>query len=159
MKIRLITIGKIKDKELQILINSYIEKISHYCDIEIISIKEDNFLKDPNLEEQNIILKNECELIKRYLTNSYNISLCIEGKQVDSIEFANRIKNLEDIKNYKYINFIIGSSYGLDKKIKNESNNLLSFSKMTFTHQMMQYILLEQIFRAFKINKNEKYHK
>ncbi|MGL5246484.1 MAG: 23S rRNA (pseudouridine(1915)-N(3))-methyltransferase RlmH [Mycoplasmoidaceae bacterium] len=104
-------------------------------------------------------LKNKYELIKRYLTNSYNISLCIEGKGTDSIEFANRIKNLEDIKNYKYVNFIIGSSYGLDKKIKDESNNILSFSKMTFTHQMMQYILLEQIFRAFKINKNEKYHK
>ncbi|MGL5591160.1 MAG: 23S rRNA (pseudouridine(1915)-N(3))-methyltransferase RlmH [Mycoplasmoidaceae bacterium] len=159
MKIRLITIGKIKDKELQVLINSYIEKISHYCNIEIISIKEDNFLKDPGFEEQKIILKNESELIKKYLIDSYNISLCIEGKQFDSIEFSNKIKTLEEMKNYKYVNFIIGSSYGLDKKIKEESNNLLSFSKMTFNHQMMQYILLEQIFRAFKINRNEKYHK
>ncbi|MGL4616815.1 MAG: 23S rRNA (pseudouridine(1915)-N(3))-methyltransferase RlmH [Mycoplasmoidaceae bacterium] len=159
MKIRLITIGKIKDKELQILINSYIEKISHYCNIEIISIRENNFLKNPNIEEQNIILKNESDLIKKYLIDSYNISLCIEGKQIDSIEFSNKIKKLEDIKNYKYINFIIGSSHGLEKKIKDESNDLLSFSKMTFTHQMMQYILLEQIFRAFKIIKNEKYHK
>ncbi|MGL4357611.1 MAG: 23S rRNA (pseudouridine(1915)-N(3))-methyltransferase RlmH [Cetobacterium sp.] len=159
MKIRLITIGKIKDKDLQILINSYIEKINHYCNIEIISIKEDNFLKDPSIEEQKIILKNESESIRKYLIDSYNISLCIEGKQVNSIEFSNKIKNLEDMKNYKYINFIIGSSYGLDKKIKDESSDLLSFSKMTFTHQMMQYILLEQIFRAFKINKNEKYHK
>ena len=159
MKIRLITIGKIKDKELQFLINSYLDKISHYCSIEIVSIKEDNFLKDPNIEEQNIISKNECELIKKYFPNSYNFSLCIEGKQIDSIEFSNQIKKLEDMGNYKYINFIIGSSHGLDKKIKDESNSLLSFSKMTFTHQMMQYILLEQIFRSFKIIKNEKYHK
>lgn len=159
MKIRLITVGKIKDKELQILINSYIEKISHYCNIEIISIREDNYLKDPNIEEQNIILKNEFELIKKYFNNSYNISLCIEGKQIDSIQFSDKLKKLEDMSNYKYINFIIGSSYGLDKNIKNQSNEILSFSKMTFTHQMMQYILLEQIFRSFKIIKNEKYHK
>ena len=159
MIVRLITIGKIKVVVLQFVINSYLDKISHYCSIERVSIKEDNFLKDPNIVEQNIILKNECELIKKYFPNSYNFSLCIEGNQIDSIEFSNQIKKLEDMGNYKYINFIIASSHGLAKKIKDHSNSLLPLSKMTFTHEMMQYILLEQIFRSFKIIKNEKYHK
>ena len=91
--------------------NSHLDKISHYCSIEIVTIKEDNFLKDPNIEDQNIIIQNECDLITKYFPNPYDFSLCSEGKQIDSIGFSNQIKKLEDVGNYEYSKFIIGSSH------------------------------------------------
>ncbi len=159
MKLRIISIGKIKDNDILSLINSYIKKISHFISIEIISIPESNS-KNESIENINESLKREKDEILKYINDSYNISLCIEGEQLDSISLSKKVDNiLINNTNKKYINFIIGGSYGLHDDIKNKSQLKLSFSKLTFNHQIFQLILLEQIYRSFTIIKNISYHK
>ena len=150
--IKIICIGKIKEKYMIEAINDYLKRLSKYTKIEIIEL--------PNYNSDNIenILNNEKELIKKNIREKdYIITLEIEGKQLDSIEFS---KKLEETFNYNSnITFIIGGSYGLHQEIKNISNYPLSFSKMTFPHQLFRLILLEQIYRSYKIYNNETYHK
>ena len=144
--IKIICLGKIKEQYLNDMIEDYYKRISKYHKIEIIELKDTNDLE----EEKNNILK--------YINNNeYIISLDIEGKQYDSIEFSKLIDNT--FINYGTITFIIGSSTGLHEEIKNKSNLRLSFSKMTFPHGLFRSILLEQIYRSFKILNNETYHK
>ena len=144
--IKIICLGKIKEKYLEDLINDYLKRINKYHKIELIELKdEDNLLK----EEENI---------KKYLKpNEYIITLEIEGKNYTSEEFATILD--KTFINYSTITFIIGSSLGLSNNIKSLSNLKLSFSKLTFPHGLFRGILLEQIYRAFKINNHETYHK
>ena len=143
--IKVISFGKIKEKYLEELIDDYQKRITKYHKIEIYTLKEDTPLKE--VEAINKIIK----------PNDYIISLAIEGNSISSVDFAHK---LEDIFNhYSSITFIIGESNGLPEIIKNNSNYLLSFSKMTFPHYLFQGMLLEQIYRAFKIINNETYHK
>ena len=149
--IKIITVGKIKEKYLIEAIKEYTKRISKYTKLEIIEVPDVDFDINKTLEtEKNSILK--------YIDNKdYIITLEIEGNNVTSTEFADK---LNDVFNHNSdICFIIGGSYGLHDEIKNMSNYKLSFSKMTFPHQMFRMILLEQIYRAFKINNNESYHK
>ena len=157
MEIRVICIGKIKDKELKVLINDYLSKINHHCNTSIIELKEITYAKEN--DNINKILSDEAKSIQQYLNNSYNIVLAIEGNNLSSIELSNVIDKIINFSSYKNINFIIGSSHGLDCCIKQQANLLLSFSKMTFPHQLMRLILLEQIYRSFNIIKNTNYHK
>jgi len=144
--IKIICLGKIKENYLNEMINDYKKRISKYHKIEIIELKDTN-----NLEEEAIN-------IKKHLNNQdYIISLDIEGKQYDSISFSNLID--KTFNNYGTITFIIGSSYGLSNSIKEISNLRLSFSEMTFPHGLFRAILLEQIYRSFKILNNETYQK
>ena len=143
--INIICIGKIKEKYLIELVEDYKSRISKYHKINIIEIADNNIDK-----ETDTILK----FIK---PNDYVISLAIEGKQMDSIEFSNLIN--ETFIHYSTIDFIIGESNGLSDAIKNKSNLLLSFSKLTYPHGLFRGILLEQIYRSFKIINNETYHK
>ncbi len=150
--IKIICVGKIKEKYLEDAINEYKKRISKYHNLEIIE------LPDEGINDPKIALKKEKEKILKVLNpKDYIITLEIEGKEDTSVEFAKRLDNLF-IANSN-ITFIIGGSYGLDDEIKNMSNHKLSFSKMTFPHQLFRLILLEQIYRAFKINNNEEYHK
>ena len=143
--IKIICIGKIKEDYLKEAINDYIKRISKYTKIEVIELKDSN-------------IKNEQEEILRVLNNKdYIISLCIEGDNVSSMELANKIDNT--FINYPNITFIIGGSDGIGNKVKELSNYKLSFSKMTFPHGLFRLILLEQIYRSFKILNNETYHK
>ena len=144
--IKIICLGKIKEQYLNDMINDYEKRISKYHKINIIELKDTN-----NLEEEK-------DNIQKYISNQdYVIAMDIEGKQFDSISFSNLID--ETFNHNGTITFIIGSSYGLDDEIKQKADLRLSFSKMTFPHGMFRAILLEQIYRSFKINNNEQYHK
>ena len=150
--IKIVCVGKIKESYIMDAIKEYKKRISRYHQIDIIE------LEDVGLEDKTVVLKKEQEKILKVLNpKDYIITLEIEGKEETSIEFANHLNNLF-IQNSN-ITFIIGGSYGLSDEIKKLSNYKLSFSKMTFPHQLFRIILLEQIYRAFKIINNEEYHK
>ena len=144
--IKIIALGKIKEQYLNNLITDYLKRITKYHKIEIIELKDENNLK----KEADNILKNIKE-------QEYIIVLDINGNQMSSEELANTIENI--FNNYGTITFIIGESCGLDESIKNKASLLLSFSKQTFPHGLFRGILLEQIYRSFKIINNESYHK
>lgn len=144
--IKIICLGKIKEDYLNKMIEDYKKRISKYHKIEIIELKDTN-----NLEE-------EADMIEKHIgKQDYVISLDINGKQLDSEEFSQKID--QTFMTNSTITFIIGSSYGIHQRIKGNSNYLLSFSKMTFPHGLFRGVLLEQIYRAFKIINNETYHK
>ena len=148
--IKVICVGKIKDKNLKNLIDDYYKRISKYVNIQIIEIKDEN----ENYDE----MKRESKEIENYLDNkNYNIALDRLGKNINSIEFSNLID--KTFINYSNITFIIGGSLGLDKTIVDKCNMILSFSSLTFPHQLFRLMLLEQIYRSFKILNNERYHK
>ena len=144
--IKIICLGKLKEKYLTDLVSDYARRINKYHKLELIELKDEEDLE----REANNILK--------YIgKNDYVITLEIEGKEMDSISFSRLID--ETFITHSTITFIIGSSTGLSDKIKIKSNYKLSFSKFTFPHGLFRGILLEQIYRAFKINNNELYHK
>ena len=150
--IKIITVGQLKEKYLKDAVEEYLKRISKYTNIEVIEIKDEGLVE----EKKAIML--EGEKINKHLTNKdYIITLEIEGKQMSSLEFANRLERIQ-IENSNIV-FIIGGSYGLSKEIIEKSNLHLSFSKMTFPHQLFRVILLEQIYRSYKIINNERYHK
>ena len=150
--IKIITVGQLKEKYLKEAVEEYTKRIKKYSNIEV---KE---LKDEGLVEEAKAIKLEGEKIKKYISDrDYIVTLEIEGKQVSSTEFADKINNML-IENSNIV-FIIGGSYGLSDEIKQISKFKLSFSKMTFPHQLFRVILLEQIYRGFKILNNESYHK
>ena len=150
--IKIICLGKVKEKYLQDGIDEYIKRISKYTQVKIIE------LEDEGIKDDKVALKKEKEKILKYLnTKDYIIVLDISGKEMTSLEFADKIDKTLIINSD--ITFIIGGLYGLDEEIKSLSNYRLSFSKMTFPHQLFRLILLEQIYRAYKINHNEEYHK
>lgn len=150
--IRIICVGKIKEKYLVDAIGEYSKRISKYSKLEIVE------LQDESQGETSKILKLEGEKIDKYLSpKDFVISLEIDGKQLESEELASLID--QKLIEYSNITFIIGGSYGIDESIKEKANYHLSFSKMTFPHQLFRLLLLEQIYRSFKINNNESYHK
>jgi len=144
--IKIICIGKIKEKYLTDLIEDYKSRINKYHKLEIIELKDSNIDDEKNL------------LLKHISKNDYIISMDINGKKMNSIDFKNRIETLFN-NSISNISFIIGGSDGIHDEIKNISNELLSFSDMTFPHGLFRGILLEQIYRSFKIMNNETYHK
>ena len=150
--IKIICVGKIKEKYLRDAIDEYSKRLSKYTKLEIIEVK------DESIGNEKDILKKESISIDKYINDKdYNIILAIEGEELSSETFA---KKLDNIFNYSSnINFIIGGSLGIDDSIKEKANLKLSFSRMTYPHQLFRVILLEQIYRAFKIINNESYHK
>ncbi len=150
--IKIIAIGSIKEKYLKDAIAEYQKRLQKYTSLEIIELKDESF------DDIDKTLNKEAEKIKKHISEKdYIITLEIEGKQLDSVEFSKKLENIQlETSN---ITFIIGGSYGLSTEIKEMSNYHLSISKMTFPHQLFRVILLEQIYRAFKIKNNESYHK
>lgn len=144
--IKIICIGKIKEKYLTDLINDYQKRINKYHKLEIIELKDSNI----NNEKE--------EILKHIKTSDYIISMCIEGKLLTTLEFKDKIESLM-LNGNSNITFIIGGSDGIHDEIKRQSNELISFSKLTFPHGLFRGILLEQIYRIFKIMNNETYHK
>ena len=153
INIKLIVIGKIKEDYLNDAINEYVKRIKPMANLSLIELKEyTNF-------EQNRNLKEESKLILNNITdNDFVVTLEILGKELTSIEFSEYINN-HYLYNNKNLTFVIGSSDGLDEDIKKRSDYKLSFSKMTFPHQLMRVIFLEQLYRALSIINNKKYHK
>lgn len=150
--IKILCVGKIKEKFFKEAILEYLKRISKYSKIEIIEVS------DVDLNNKELNLEKERDNLLKYINDKdYIVTLEIEGKQLTSEEFSKTID--KTLINYPNITFVIGGSYGIHDDIKNKSNLKLSFSKMTFPHQLFRIILLEQIYRAFKIIKNESYHK
>ena len=148
--IKIICVGKIKEKFYEEATFEYLKRLSKYTNVQIIEVQD-----EPNVQKT---LKVEAERILKHIKeNDYIITLEIEGKQLSSLEFASKLE--KTMITNSNITFIIGGSLGLDNSIKQRSNYALSFSKMTFPHRLFRIILLEQIYRSFKIINNETYHK
>ena len=159
MKIRIYAIGKIKDAYLKMGIEEYLKKIKPYTDIEIIEVKDESINENPHDSEIKKAIDIEgSRIIKLLKNNEYLIGLDLNKKEYTSPDFAKYISDKLEL-NGANISFVIGGSYGLSEELKNRCNDSISLSKMTFLHQMTRLILLEQIYRAFKINRNETYHK
>ena len=155
LNITLICVGKIKEKFYCDAIDEYKKRLSRFCKLNIIQVKD-----EPNVDgQQEIVLKKEAEKIEAKIPKgAYIISLCVEGKQLSSEQLSEKIDSLS-VARESHIAFIIGGSLGLADSIKSISDLKLSFSKMTFPHQLMRVILLEQIYRAFTISAGITYHK
>lgn len=144
--IRIVCLGKIKENYLKDAIEDYYKRVNKYHKVVIVELKDDN---DMNKEEQEILSQTKGK--------GYNILLDIQGKSIDSVSFANLIDN--NLMKYSNINFIIGSSCGVSDYIKNIVDMKLSFGNITMPHGLFRLVLLEQIYRGFKILNNESYHK
>ena len=158
MKIKVISVGKLKEKYLVEGIKEYGKRLSKYCKLELIEVKDEHAPDNLSDKDIDIIKDREGERILARLNDEYIIALEIEGKQLSSEELA---KKMIEITNYNSssICFVIGGSLGLSNDVLNRANYKLSFSNMTFPHQLMKLVLLEQIYRSFRINNNEPYHK
>lgn len=159
MKITVITVGKIKEKYLKDAISEYSKRLSRYCKLEILEVADE---KTPDgaseIVEENIREKEGERILKLIKEDAYVITLEISGKMLTSEELADRIETL-GIQGKSHLVFVIGGSIGLGREVLRRSDYALSFSKMTFPHQLMRVILLEQIYRSYRIINGEPYHK
>ena len=150
--IKIITVGSVKEKYLKEAIEEYLKRLRKYTNVEIVELKDEGFV-----ESQKAILLEGQKIMKNLNLKDYIITLEIQESQLTSEEFAEKIDKI--LLENSNITFIIGGSYGISDEVKKQAKFKLSFSKMTFPHQLFRVILLEQIYRAFKINNNESYHK
>lgn len=158
MKIKIYAIGKIKEQYLKDGINEYVKRISPYSNIEIIEVADSKVKDNPNEADIMKAKDEEGERVLKLVKNDYLIGLDMNKKEFISEEFAKYIEQ-KMVEGGSSISFVIGGSYGLSDDLKNRCNSSISLSKMTFLHQMTRLILLEQIYRSFKILNNETYHK
>ncbi len=157
MNINLIVIGKLKEDYLRSACAEYIKRLGRYCTFELHELDECRLSDRPSVMEVDAALKKEAEQIKKYAKGMI-IPMCIEGKNLSSEELSETISSA-GVSGISTVTFIIGSSFGLDGSIKAMGNLKLSMSRMTFPHQLARVMLLEQIYRAFQISTNGKYHK
>ena len=159
MRITLITVGKIKEKYLRDAIAEYSKRLSRYCKLEIVEVADE---KTPDqaseAAEENIRNKEGERILKHIRDDMYVITLEIGGKMLSSEEFADKINSL-GVQGKSSITFVIGGSIGLGQEVLRRSDYALSFSKLTFPHQLMRVILLEQVYRGYRIINGEPYHK
>lgn len=156
MNIKIIATGKTREKYLQEAQKEYEKRLSRFCTLEIVEISAEEIL-DEKLSDKYKKLEGE-RILKHIKDNSFVITLEIKGKTFSSEEFAKKLNDISS-EGHNEIVFIIGGANGLDNEVSKRANLKLSFSTMTFTHQMIRILLLEQIYRAFKINNNESYHR
>ncbi len=159
MRITLLTVGKIKEKYLRDGIAEYAKRLSRYCRLEIVEVADE---KTPDgaseAEELQIKAAEGDRLMKQIRDSDYVIALAIDGKMLDSVELSQKIESL-GVQGHSSIVFVIGGSLGLSDAVLKRADYKLSFSRMTFPHQLMRMILLEQIYRAYRIMNGEPYHK
>ena len=159
MKITILTVGKIKEKYLRDAIAEYSKRLSRYAKLEIIEVADEKTPDSASETVETNIKNKEAERLLKYIRDdAYLITLEIKGKQLTSEELAQKIDTL-GVQGTSHIIFAIGGSLGLGEEVLKRSNYALSFSKMTFPHQLMRVILLEQIYRSSRINGGEPYHK
>ena len=156
VKVNIVAVGKVKEKYFADGISEYAKRIGKFASFSIVEIAEENFNKVDS-KTIEIIKQRECERILPHL-KGYVYAMAIEGKKYSSENFAKDIKALVD-KGEGVITFVIGGSYGLDDKVKQTADKLVSFSDMTFPHTMFRLMLTEQLYRAFTINSGSNYHK
>ena len=158
MKITVISVGKIKEKFLSDAVCEYKKRLSRFASLEVVEIKDEKIPENASQKEIDLILEKEgAQILAKIPKNSYNIAMCIEGKELSSTEFSQKLDSIKSVNSN--ITFIIGGSLGLWQKVKSVSDMALSFGKITLPHQLMRVVLLEQIYRAFKISGGETYHK
>lgn len=159
LHINLICIGKIKEKYLKDAISEYTKRLSKYCIFNIMELPDEKVPDNLNLSLKNIIIQKESDkILSAMKSNSYNIALDLHGAELSSEEFSDTLNKIS--LNYNSnITFIIGGTLGMSEKLLKSCNKLICFSKMTFPHQLIRVFLLEQLFRAFKIQNNETYHR
>ncbi len=159
MNISIICIGKLKERYLQEAVSEYSKRLKNYCKLKIVELKETKLsLNAGTAETEAVRISEGKEILSRLGENTFVIALEIKGERMDSEKFAKKIERLGN-DGKSDISFVIGGSLGLSREVSARADYRLSFSDMTFPHQMMRVILLEQIYRCFKINKNEPYHK
>ena len=159
MKITICCVGKIKEKFYSQAIEEYSKRLSKYCKLEIKEAADEKAPDSASDTVNRMIKEKEGDRLLSFIKDdSYVIALAIDGKMLDSVELSEKIDNLM-LSGKSDIVFVIGGSLGLDKRVLDRADYKLSFSKMTFPHQLMRVILLEQIYRSFRIMKNEPYHK
>ncbi len=159
MKITLVTVGKIKEKYFTMAIDEYSKRLSRYCKLEIIELADE---KTPDsaseAEEEQIKCREGERILKNIKDDSFVITLEIKGEMIDSVSLSQKMDKL-GVDGISNITFVIGGSLGLSSEVSKRANYKLSFSKLTFPHQLMRVILLEQIYRSFRISSGEPYHK
>lgn len=159
MKITLITVGKIKEKYFTDAIAEYVKRLSRYCKLEIIEVADEKTPDGASETLENQIKEKEGDrILSKIPDGAYVVALVIDGKMLDSEKLAEKMEKW-NVSGISHVVFIIGGSLGLAQKVSNRADFKLSFSKMTFPHQLMRVILLEQIYRSFRIRNNEPYHK
>lgn len=159
MKISIISVGKIKEKYLRDAIAEYSKRLSRYCKLEIIEVADEKTPDQASEALEDAIRDKEGERILKYIRDDmYVITLEIKGKMLTSEEFADKIESL-GVQGKSSIAFVIGGSIGLGKEVLKRSDYALSFSKMTFPHQLMRVVLLEQVYRGYRIITGGPYHK
>lgn len=159
MKITVISVGKIKEKYFRDALAEYEKRLSRYCKLEIIEVEDEKTPDRASETQEDQIKAKEAERILKYVKDeAYVITLEIAGKMYDSVEFSQKLQTL-GIHGVSHLQFIIGGSLGLHEKVCGRADMAVSFSKMTFPHQMMRVILLEQIYRSYRIMNGEPYHK
>ncbi len=159
MRITIYAVGKIKEKYFTDAIKEYEKRLSRYCKLEIVEVADE---KTPDgaseALEQQIKVKEGERLLKAIKEEVYLVVLAIDGKMYDSVEFSRKLEQL-GVQGKSHIGFVIGGSLGLADSVMKRANETVSFSKMTFPHQLMRVVLLEQVYRGYRISKGEPYHK
>ena len=159
INITVITLGRLKEKYMRDFCDEYVKRLSAYCKLNIVELTPKALPDNPSQNEIVQALNGEAQLIKAKIpSGSYVFSMCIEGRQMPSEAFSQKLSKLA-IDGRSSIVFVIGSSFGLDEEIKSLSDERFSMSEMTFPHQMARVMLLEQLYRAFQISSGGKYHK
>lgn len=159
MKITVLCVGKIKEKYFTLGIEEYAKRLSRYCKLEVIEVADEKTPDNASANEELQIKAKEGDRLLKYIKDqAYVIALAIEGKMLTSEELSEKMHTL-GLNGDSNVVFVIGGSLGLDKRVLDRADYKLSFSKMTFPHQMMRMVLLEQIYRGYRIMKGEPYHK
>lgn len=159
IKISIISVGKIKEKYLKLGIEEFSKRLSKYCKLDIIEVNDEKAPENLSSKEMNIVKDKEGKsILSKIKQTQYVVALAIDGDKLSSEKFAKKLYKLS-LEGNSHICFVIGGSLGLSDEVLSRADMKMSFSDMTFPHQMMRLILLEQIYRCFRINNHEPYHK
>ena len=159
MKIDILAVGKVREKYYRDAADEYIKRLGRYAKVSVTEVKDEKTEEGASDTENDIVKRTEAQRLTRFIDDdAILIPLCIEGSVCSSEEFADLITSIEN-RGKSHIQFVIGGSLGLDEELKARGYMKLSFSKMTFPHQLMRVVLLEQIYRAYRIKLGEPYHK
>lgn len=159
MKITILAVGKVKEKFFREALLEYTKRLSRYCKLQIIEVEDEKAEENLSPAQTEQIKEKEGKRLLRYMDqDAFRIALAIDGKKLDSVSFSKKLENL-GVSGKSHIIFIIGGSLGLHDQVLQAADERLSFSDLTFPHQLMRVILLEQIYRAFRISCHEPYHK
>lgn len=159
MKVTVLSVGKVKEKFFRDALNEYQKRLSRYCKLEIIEVLDEKTPDHASAAIEDSIRQKEAERLMRFIKeDAYVILLAIDGKKMDSLKFSDEIKNI-GLSGKSHMQFLIGGSLGTHEMLSKRADLKLSFSDMTFPHQLMRVILLEQIYRCFRIINHEPYHK